>query len=311
MKTYSKLVAVSTLVVLLLAGCALPGSTSSGSDSGSGGGTSREDGSNGTDKTAPECPVGTVYNSAIVECVEDEVIVETGASPMWLSPTATCSVPVDVDFEGYFDNTQMYEYLNCIVPTIDAWIDLTYAAMPHPAGYMFIPVGTSYTSACIDPKQQPAVADEMATFYCPIDKTVYLGEQATYNYYTDQGDASMAMAVSHEVGHHFENELGILDQMALDGSTLSDNIQTENLADCISGAYVNYLSRIGSLNVEDDINDLASILVAIASAEDDITRDHGTLDERLYSFSLSFESTKDGPLFECNDIIQGVTVVNP
>lgn len=309
MKLRSELVAALALFVLLLTGCVPTGDLSS-SD---GGDTSSQDGSGNTseENTTPVCPEGSTYDSGIEECVADAAPgPDPEVRPIWLSSMATCSAPEGVDFEGYFDNTEMYDYLDCIVPSIDAWIDLVYASMPHPAGYMFIPVGAASQTACIDPTGEPAIADEAAALYCPADEIVYLGEQATYDYYSNQGDASMAMAVAHEVGHHFEKQLGIFELLAMDGQTLSDTIATENLSDCISGAYVNYLSRNGYLNVEDDIEDLASVLVAIAAAEDDVTRDHGTLDERLNSFSLSFQSTMESPLFECNYIIEGVTVVN-
>jgi hypothetical protein len=281
--------AIVLLLPLLLTGCG------GGGDDGNGG------------SSEPTCSDGQHYDSTLGKCVDDAKA-PSSAKAVWISPTATCSVPEGVDFEGYFDKNGMLEYLDCIVPPIDTWIDKVYSDMSHPAGYLFIPTGLVVKSACTKP-DKTQTANDMDAFYCPADQIVYIGEQATWTYYSQDGDASMAMAMSHEVGHHFEQMEGLFAALDEDGRTNADTIMTEDLADCVAGAYMNYVNRSGAYNVSDDSQDLADVIAAISSAEDDPNRDHGTLNERLNSFLASFGSTQEQPMFACNSIISGFSII--
>jgi uncharacterized protein len=87
---------------------------------------------------------------------------------------------------------------------------------------------------------------QMGPFYCPIDKKVYLDTS-----FFDQmkqklgggGDFAYAYVVAHEIGHHVQDLLGILDKVdALKqrGSQTQANalsVRIELMADCLAGVW--------------------------------------------------------------------------
>jgi predicted metalloprotease len=245
------------------------------------------------------CPDG--YTLIGSTCFEDPVI---GTEASEISPTAICTVPAATDFEGYFDESGMRDYLDCIVPMVDAWINTVYSSMAHPNSYIYIPEGVVVTHGCVD-STGASTADDTAMFYCSGDGNVYLGQAVTWMYYSEDGDASIALAIAHEVTHHFQAETEVYGYLrSLEGGELTsaNTILAENQADCGAGAFLNYLNREGLVN-DDDIGDLSSILADIAVGENDPNRDHGTLEERVASFNFGFQSAQDQPMFDCNQII--------
>jgi predicted metalloprotease len=83
-------------------------------------------------------------------------------------------------------------------------------------------------------------------FYCPVDKKVYLDT----DFFTTMsrelgagGDFAMAYVVAHEIGHHVQDELGILskaNQMRSQVSEAESNaisVMIELQADCFSGIW--------------------------------------------------------------------------
>ena len=92
----------------------------------------------------------------------------------------------------------------------------------------------------------------MGPFYCPNDKKIYLDtsffQQIETRFRGCQGRAcrfSQAYVIAHEVGHHVQNELGILSrahsaQQAAGGRTPEANriqVRVELQADCLAGVW--------------------------------------------------------------------------
>ncbi len=83
-------------------------------------------------------------------------------------------------------------------------------------------------------------------FYCPGDKKVYL-DTAFFNTLAQdlgaKGDFAMAYVVAHEVGHHVQDELGILGQQNKIRSQVSEaqsnaiSVRIELQADCFAGIW--------------------------------------------------------------------------
>lgn len=71
--------------------------------------------------------------------------------------------------------------------------------------------------------------------YCPLDQTIYLDEtffdELTNRLGARGGDVAEAYVISHEVGHHAQNLLDLLNQ--------NDSISTELQADCFAGLWAN------------------------------------------------------------------------
>ncbi len=83
-------------------------------------------------------------------------------------------------------------------------------------------------------------------FYCSGDKKVYLDTDFFQTLATDlgaRGDFAMAYVVAHEVGHHVQDELGILSKVNQIRSQVSEaqsnalSVRIELQADCLAGIW--------------------------------------------------------------------------
>lgn len=83
-------------------------------------------------------------------------------------------------------------------------------------------------------------------FYCPGDKKVYLDTDFFNTLSHDlgaQGDFAMAYVVAHEVGHHVQDELGILSKANARRARVSEeesnaiSVRIELQADCLAGIW--------------------------------------------------------------------------
>ena len=77
-------------------------------------------------------------------------------------------------------------------------------------------------------------------FYCPLDHDVYI-DLAFYDElrrrFGAPGDFAQAYVIAHEVGHHVQNQLGLL------GRGAPDSIHVELQADCLAGAWAKDADR--------------------------------------------------------------------
>ena len=86
----------------------------------------------------------------------------------------------------------------------------------------------------------------MGPFYCPIDKKVYLDTsffRDMQTKYGGGGDFAYAYVVAHEVGHHVQDLLGILDkadnykQRVSQTQANAISVRVELQADCLAGVW--------------------------------------------------------------------------
>jgi predicted metalloprotease len=180
---------------------------------------------------------------------------------------------------GYADMQSFYDQ---VVVLVDDFSADSYANMSEPS-YVYVPNGVSADSGCGE-------VDSTAFHYCRADATVYVGQDRLWGFYSQDGDAAAGLAVAHEWGHHVQNTAGVFQTV----SEQQDEIDSENQADCIAGAWVRHISEQGILE-SGDTEDIDRILPAVASAEGP-ERDHGTLEER----TLSVQYGIDNGLSGCN-----------
>jgi predicted metalloprotease len=93
----------------------------------------------------------------------------------------------------------------------------------------------------------------MGPFYCPIDRKIYLDT----SFFKDMdrrfgggGDFAYAYVISHEMGHHIQNELGLLpkvqraQQMASSRSEANSiSVRAELMADCLAGVWAAHADK--------------------------------------------------------------------
>ncbi len=89
----------------------------------------------------------------------------------------------------------------------------------------------------------------MGPFYCPEDKKVYLDTsffRDMQTKYGGGGDFAYAYVIAHEIGHHVQDQLGILSKVNAAEQNADDQTQAnalsvriELMADCLAGVWAN------------------------------------------------------------------------
>jgi predicted metalloprotease len=144
-------------------------------------------------------------------------------------------------------------------------------------------------------------------FYCPRDRKVYLDlafMQQLQNELDARGDFAEAYIIAHEIGHHVQNLLGVMDDVNLaqqenpeDANELS--VRLELQADCLAGVWAHSAVHQKDLL---ETGDLEEALNAAAAVGDDriqkrsgggVNPDsftHGSSEQRATWFKSGFES---------------------
>ena len=144
-------------------------------------------------------------------------------------------------------------------------------------------------------------------FYCPNDRKVYL-DIAFMNELQQrlgaQGDFAQAYIVAHEIGHHVQNQLGVMEDVNLaqqedPGSANDLSVRLELQADCLAGIWAHSAVRQADLL---ETGDLEEALNAAAAVGDDRiqkqsggsvnpdTFTHGSSEQRVKWFKAGFQS---------------------
>jgi hypothetical protein len=145
-------------------------------------------------------------------------------------------------------------------------------------------------------------------FYCPGDEKVYID----LNFLEElqqklgaQGDFAMAYIVAHEVGHHVQKLLGVLDQVHNLRGQVSEkeyNAQTVKLelqADFYAGIWAHHAQKMKNILEEGDIEEAMNAAQAVGDdriqkmsqgyvVPDSFT--HGTSAQRMHWFKRGFET---------------------
>ena len=155
----------------------------------------------------------------------------------------------------------------------------------------------------------------MGPFYCPNDQRIYLDTdffRTMSQRMGAGGDFAYAYVIAHEVGHHVQNQLGILEQsMAArqrSGQAQANRISvlTELQADCFAGIWARQANeQFGSLE-PGDIEEAIGAAEAVgddtlmANAGRAVVPDaftHGSSEQRMEWFQRGFKS---GQLGQCD-----------
>lgn len=148
---------------------------------------------------------------------------------------------------------------------------------------------------------------QMGPFYCPVDQKIYI--DLSFMDELDQkfdapGDFAMAYVIAHEVGHHVQNELGILPKFHQLRNQLSEteynkySVAVELQADYFAGVYAKHAQEMGYT----DDGDLEEAIKAAHAVGDDTiqknalgranpdTFTHGSSVERMDWFKRGYEA---------------------
>ena len=154
----------------------------------------------------------------------------------------------------------------------------------------------------------------MGPFYCPLDQRVYI-DLAFYQQLRDRfrapGDFAQAYVIAHEVGHHVQNQLGIMQKMDAYRQRLSEtqynalSVRLELQADCFAGVWAHHANNRQLLEAG-DVDEAMNAAAAIG--DDTIQRrtqgrivpesfTHGSSEQRMRWFMTGM---KTGQIAACN-----------
>ena len=155
----------------------------------------------------------------------------------------------------------------------------------------------------------------MGPFYCPNDQKLYL-DLSFFNdlhtRYGASGDFAQAYVIAHEVGHHVQNLLGILEQAHTAQESASKEkanaiqVRVELQADCLAGVWANKADQTKHIL---ETGDVEEALAAASGVGDDRLQQqsrgyvvpesftHGSSEQRMRWFSAG---AKSGDMAQCN-----------
>jgi predicted metalloprotease len=109
-------------------------------------------------------------------------------------------------------------------------------------------------------------------FYCPSDEKIYIDLSfcdLLKTKFGANGDFAVAYVIAHEIGHHVQNQLGILEKVTSERSGLSEKkanqltVQLELQADFLSGMWAHYagemLNTLETGDIEEALNAAAAV----------------------------------------------------
>jgi len=143
-------------------------------------------------------------------------------------------------------------------------------------------------------------------FYCPQDQNLYIDLgffDELRQRFGAPGDFAEAYVIAHEVGHHVQKVLGILDKVhgmeaaSSEGDANALSVRTELQADCLAGIWTKHTQQEGLLE-EGDIGEAMNAAAAVGDdtlqkqtqgyvVPDSFT--HGTSEQRQNWFRRGFD----------------------
>jgi predicted metalloprotease len=154
----------------------------------------------------------------------------------------------------------------------------------------------------------------MGPFYCPPDQRVYLDLrffQDLTQRFGAPGEFARAYVIAHEVGHHVQNQLGLMREVQQKSENASDRVRSalsirqELQADCFAGVWGHSAQQRGAL----DTRDVEQGIAAASAVGDDRVQQrsrgyavpesftHGSSAQRVKWFRVGLSS---GDLRQCN-----------
>ena len=208
-------------------------------------------------------------------------------------------------------NDQQTDFVRAVLgSTEDVWGDMFRASgQQYPAPRLVLFHG-AVQSAC------GAASAAMGPFYCPGDRQVYLDLdffQEMQQRFHAAGDFARAYVIAHEVGHHIQNLIGVMNQVeraAQGGQPMQGadglSVRQELQADCFAGVWANHAQAKLDWLEQGDVE--AALNAANQIGDDTLQRQargyvvpdsftHGSSAERVRWFRTGFSS---GNLKSCD-----------
>lgn len=233
-----------------------------------------------------------------------------------LNDTLLTDSAVDPTYEATQEEDELAQFVSIVLAeTEDVWTEI-FAKEGMDYIYPGLVLYTDYVeSAC------GIAGSVVGPFYCPGDQKVYIDlsfySELQYKYQAP-GDFAMAYIIAHEVGHHIQTILGIMDDVNSIQSQVSQaeaneySVRLELQADYLAGVWAHHVNR---MNLLDD-GDLEEALNAASAVGDDQIQKqyqgytvpdsftHGTSEQRQRWFFKGFQTgtLEEGDTFNTDDL---------
>lgn len=146
-------------------------------------------------------------------------------------------------------------------------------------------------------------------FYCPADQRIYLDlsfNNELQNRFGAKGEFALAYVIAHEVGHHIQHVLGVLDKTNAMRGKISEkeynkiSVMTELQADFYAGVWAHHVAK--NSNIELTYQDIIEGMRAAEAVGDDHIQEqaqgysnpesftHGTSAQRAYWFKKGYDT---------------------
>jgi hypothetical protein len=207
-----------------------------------------------------------------------------------------------VPYEATQEEEELAEFVSVVLADTEViWTDIFVEQGLQYTEPKLVLFNGSVQSAC------GVAGSSTGPFYCPTDQTVYIDldfYQELKNKFKAPGDFAMAYVIAHEIGHHVQNELGVLDQMNEIRAKVSPeeyneyNVRLELQADYLAGVWARHVQGKNLL----EEGDLEEAMTAASAVGDDriqmetqgyIVPDsftHGTSEQRKRWFNKGYEA---------------------
>ena len=219
-------------------------------------------------------------------------------------------------YQGTAEENELSQFVSVVLAdTEDVWAELFRKAGAEYSYPKLVLYSGSVQSAC------GFSGAATGPFYCPGDYKLYI-DLSFYDELQQRfkapGDFAMAYVIAHEVGHHVQTLLGIMEKVTSLRSKLSDEefnkylVCLELQADYFSGVWAHYAKRMNVLE-EGDLDE--ALNAASAVGDDRIQKNtqgyvvpesftHGTSEQRKRWFDKGFRSgdLKGGDTFNADNL---------
>jgi predicted metalloprotease len=145
-------------------------------------------------------------------------------------------------------------------------------------------------------------------FYCPNDQRVYIDLQffdELASRFRAAGDFAQAYVIAHEIGHHVQKVMGILDKVHAQEAQMSKaaanqlSVRTELQADFLAGVWAHHAQKMKNILEPGDLDE--ALRAASAVGDDRLQKQargyvvpdsftHGTSEQRARWFRLGFDT---------------------
>lgn len=198
------------------------------------------------------------------------------------------------DFEGA-DNYEVFAS-TVLGSTNDVWQNIFSQSGKPYAEPRLVLFRTATASGC------GVATSDVGPHYCPADQTIYIDEtffaELQQRFNAQGGDVAEAYVIAHEVGHHVQNQLGIMSEVQGQGNSNDTSIKLELQADCFAGVWA-YSIRDNGVLAAGEINEAIDAAAAVGddriqqSVQGQISPEtwtHGSSEQRVEWFTKGYNA---------------------